>query len=82
MLRDGCRLTGIRTFCKWYVSMYCAQKLEWGGGLIELTSRLNTKLESQGLEPMVSLATDFADGVKLIQVSGREMCGVWMKCVC
>ncbi|RSH86253.1 uncharacterized protein EHS24_004491 [Apiotrichum porosum] len=29
---------------------------------------LNTKLESRGFEPMTSLAKDFADGVKLIQL--------------
>ena len=31
--------------------------------------RLNTKLESKGLEPMTDLVRDFANGVKLIQVS-------------
>lgn len=32
-------------------------------------SRLNTKLESQGLDPMTDLVKDFSNGVKLIQVS-------------
>jgi hypothetical protein len=36
-----------------------------------LISRLNTKLESRGLEPMSSLGKDFSDGVKLIQVGGH-----------
>lgn len=31
--------------------------------------RLNTKLESQGLDPMTDLVNDFSTGVKLIQVS-------------
>lgn len=31
-------------------------------------TRLNTKLEASGYEPMTSLAKDFSDGVKLIQV--------------
>ncbi|KAL1405125.1 alpha-actinin [Vanrija albida] len=39
-------------------------ELEW----TEIQSRLNTKLESHGLEPMTSLGKDFSDGVKLIQL--------------
>ena len=31
-------------------------------------SRLNTKLESQSLEPMTDLVRDFSSGVKLIEV--------------
>jgi hypothetical protein len=35
-------------------------------------NRLNTKLESQRLEPMTDLVKDFSDGVKLIQVSASS----------
>lgn len=34
-----------------------------------LAGRLNSKLETRGIPPMTSLATDLSDGVRLIQVS-------------
>jgi hypothetical protein len=36
-----------------------------------LVLRLNTKLESNGLEPMMSLVEDLSDGVRLIQLMVR-----------
>ncbi|KAK4688455.1 hypothetical protein P7C73_g1661, partial [Tremellales sp. Uapishka_1] len=41
---------------------------EWADIQARTFWRLNTKLESQGLDPMTSLVRDFADGVKLIQL--------------
>jgi hypothetical protein len=42
-----------------------------GEGTVQISTilRLNTKLESQGLDPMTDLVKDFSTGVKLIQVS-------------
>ena len=61
-----------RTFCKWSLI----------SDLFTFTSRsditphfnsvrLNTKLESQGYQPMTSLVKDLSDGVRLIQLMVR-----------
>jgi len=53
-----------RTFCRWLVdhSVATAQ------GGVNMGYRLNSKLESENLEPMTDLVKDFSTGVKLIQV--------------
>lgn len=64
-----------RTFCKWYVVLGTGARRGVPARRRRSHTRLNTKLESHGLEPMTSLAKDFSDGVKLIQVgSSCEPC--------
>jgi len=38
---------------------------------------LNSKLETKGIPPMTSLASDLSDGVRLIQVSRERIYSVW-----
>jgi hypothetical protein len=42
-----------------------------------LVSRLNTKLESNGYPPMMSLVKDLSDGVRLIQLMASALPYQW-----
>ena len=56
-----------RTFCKWSLTSPFTSTFHPNVAPI----RLNTKLESQGYQPMTSLVKDLSDGVRLIQLMVR-----------